>query len=268
VIQQKVDNLRSILQDLGSAAIAFSGGTDSTFLLYQAFSELGPDNCLAVCANSVVFTSRELERAESFCVDRGIPLQIIEHDVLAIDGFRENSAERCYLCKKSLLEQISVVATQYGLNQVLEGSVLDDLEDYRPGRRALAECNVRSPLLEAGLSKAEVWELSQEMGLVLAEQRPESCLATRFMSGQTLTPDGLRRVELAEQALHDLGFQLLRVRVHGTLARLECDGIGMGLLSDSSLRQTVHDLLVDLGFRQVAVDLAGYQRGSMNARVT
>ena len=268
MIQQKVDNLRSILQDLGSTAIAFSGGADSSFLLHLALNELGPDNCLAVCANSVVFTSRELKRAESFCADRGIPLQIIEHDVLAIDRFRENSAERCYLCKKSLMEQISVIAAQCGLSQVIEGSVLDDLEDYRPGRRALVECNVRSPLLEAGLSKADVYELAQEMGLVLADQKPESCLATRFASGQTLTPAGLRRVELAEQALHDLGFQLLRVRVHGTLARLECDDIGMSLLYDSGLRQTVHDLLVSLGFTQVAVDLAGYQRGSMNARVT
>lgn len=263
MIDTKLQLLRSKLKSLDSTAVAFSGGVDSTLLLYVAHEQL-KDNCLAVTARSCSFPERELDEARAFCAERGIAHLVVDSEELDIEGFTSNPPNRCYLCKRELFEKIRQVADERGLRHIVEGSNTDDEGDYRPGLQAVAELGVLSPLRSVGLSKDEIRSLSASLALPTAGKQSFACLASRFPFGNPITVEGLARVDKAEQFLLDEGFVQVRVRSHGDVARIETDEAGMTLLKDDTLRTRVHEALTGYGFSFVALDLLGYRTGSMN----
>ena len=259
------DRLIGLLRSMGSVAVAFSAGVDSTFLLRAAREALG-DRVIAITVRSRFVPRRELEASEALCRTIGVPQLILEVDPFTVAGVRENPADRCYLCKRELFTRIRAAAEARGFAQVAEGSNADDLGDYRPGMRAIRELGIRSPLLELGLTKAEIRDMSRELGLPTWDKPAMACLATRFATGHEITNEGLARVEQAEQCLMELGFSKVRVRVHGELARIEVEPDMISRLTEAKTAALVSERLRRLGFRYVSVDLTGYQMGSMNTK--
>jgi uncharacterized protein len=260
---EKMTRLRSTLREIGSAAVAFSAGVDSTFLLRVAHEELG-DRVVAVTVRSSTFPRRELDEAVAFCRAEGIRHEIIDTSELDVPGFAENPPDRCYLCKKSIFGEIMAFAQANGFAAVLEGSNMDDDGDYRPGMRAIKELGVKSPLHDAGLTKAEIRALSREMGLPTAEKPSYACLASRFPYGERITAAGLERVERAERWLRDVGIGLtqLRVRSHGDLARIEVQPGDIPRLAAHAAE--ISAAFKKFGFAYAALDLQGYRTGSLN----
>ena len=259
----KLERLRERLRVIGSAAVAFSSGVDSTFLLRVAHEELG-ERVVAVTARSHSFPKRELDEATAFCRAEGVRHEVIDSEELDIPGFAENPPDRCYHCKKELFGRLLAFARENGLAAVLEGSNIDDDGDYRPGRRAIRELGIVSPLHEAGLTKAEIRALSREMGLPTSDKPSFACLASRFPYGERITAAGLERVEKAEQWLLDAGLDLtqLRVRSHGDLARIEVPTGDIPRLASRAAE--IAAAFKDLGFAYVTLDLFGYRTSSMN----
>lgn len=262
-LAEKKDFLAQYLSKLGSVAIAFSGGVDSTFLLKMAHDVLG-DRAIALTAQSAFFPQRESAEAEAFCRSEGIEQIFVPIDPLADPNIRKNPENRCYLCKYQLFQKFLEVAAEKEIPHLAEGSNLDDLGDYRPGLLAIAELNIKSPLREANLSKQEIRELSQELQLPTWQKPSFACLATRFSYGEELSKEQLAMLEKAEQKLFDLGFQQFRVRVHGKLARIEIAQEDFLKIMQPSIRQQINQSFQKLGFLYVTLDLAGYQMGSMN----
>ena len=259
----KYEALCAALRELGTVAVAFSAGVDSTLLLKAAHDALG-DRAAAVTVRSCFVPEREQREAEAFCRAEGIRLIGIDADVLSVPGVRENPADRCYLCKRAIFSGIRAAAAEAGFHTVAEGSNADDLGDYRPGMAAIRELGIRSPLLEAGLTKAEIRAISRSLGLPTWDKPAMACLATRFPTGAQLDAAALKRTERAEERLWDLGFRALRVRVHGDVARIELGAEELPRLLEPDLRERVNASLRELGFRFVCLDLGGYRMGSMN----
>ena len=260
-LAEKLERLRNYLRELGSVAVAFSGGVDSTFLLKVAHDTLG-DRAIALTAASKFIPQSELDATKKFCAENGIRQIIFDADVLNVEGVKENPVNRCYLCKRALFENFLRLAKDKIL---VEGSNTDDASDYRPGMKALAELNVKSPLREAGLSKSEIRELSRAMNLPTWNKPSMACLASRIPYGEPLTEKKLSQVEAAEEFLLNAGFKQLRARVHGKIARIEVLPEDFPMLLN--LREKISARLKDLGFDYVTLDLQGYRTGSLNIGV-
>jgi uncharacterized protein len=262
-MEEKLAHLKSYLQELGSVAIAFSSGVDSTFLLKVAHDVLG-DRVIAVTARSCSFPKRELAEAEAFCRQEGIRHFVCDSEELNIEGFSQNPPNRCYLCKRELFEKIKEIAKEQGIAYVAEGSNMDDNGDYRPGLIAVAELGIKSPLREAELAKDEIRALSRELGLPTWEKQSFACLSSRFVYGETITEEKLGMVDRAEQLLLDLGFHQIRVRIHDKLARIEVMPEEFEKLIERETREEIVSRFKSYGFTYVSMDLVGYRTGSMN----
>lgn len=260
---EKYLRLKEQLAGCKSMAVAFSGGVDSTFLLTAAYETL-EEKAVAVTAAPAFVPPRELEEAAAFCRERGIRQIVIPAEELSIDSIRHNPPDRCYHCKKTIFGKILDIASHEGLAVVAEGSNVDDTGDYRPGMRALQELKICSPLLEAGLTKQEIRDLSRELGLPTWDKPSFACLASRFVYGEPITDEKLRMVDRAEQLLQDLGFGQYRVRIHGNLARIELLPTELQKATEEETRGKIASKLKEYGFSYVTLDLAGYRTGSMN----
>jgi uncharacterized protein len=261
--EEKKRKLAAYLDELESVAVAFSGGVDSTFLLKMAHDALG-DRALAVTARSSSFPERELNEAIAFCEREGIRHVLVESEELRIEGFADNPTDRCYLCKTELMTHLREIARAQNVKHVVEGSNMDDVGDYRPGLKAIAELEIKSPLRHAHLTKAEIRLLSKELGLATWDKPSFACLASRIPYGDKITEERLRMIDRAEQFLLDMGLKQVRVRLHGKLARIETDGAGMERLMKTEARESVYRTLKAYGFSYVSLDLRGYRTGSMN----
>lgn len=264
-MNEKYERLKEYMKSLGSVAVAFSSGVDSTFLLKAAKAALG-DNVIAVTAKSRSFPKRELNEAVNFCKENNIRHIIFESEELSIDGFRQNPVNRCYLCKKEIFKKIKEIADENNIACVAEGSNTDDDGDYRPGLIAVKELGIKSPLRHVGFTKREIRELSKRLGLPTWNKQSFACLATRFVYGEEITEKKLDMVDRSEQLLLDMGFHQLRVRIHGNIARIEVMPDEFEKLIKN--REDIYTRLKDFGFDYVTMDLQGYRMGSMNETVT
>ena len=264
-IEQKYEALRALLRAMGSVVIGFSGGADSALLTRVAHDELG-DHALAVIALSESYARRERDEALALAEEIGVPVMTVDARELENEDYASNPANRCYYCKTELFTHLSKVAGDYGVPWIAYGANHDDLGDYRPGQQAAQEFGVRAPLLEVGLTKAEIRHLSKQLGLSTWDKPAMACLSSRFPYGTRITADLLARLDAAEDYLrHDLGFRQIRVRHHDTVARLEVDAAEMNRLLDPILREQISERLKALGYTYVAVELGGYKSGSLNA---
>lgn len=258
----KYNNLIDYFKKLGRVAIAFSSGVDSTFMLKTAKEAVGCENVVAITVKSFSVPKREIAEAKTFCEQEGVKQVIIEINELEIEGFKQNPPNRCYICKRNLFEKIIETAKQNDFDYVCEGSNADDKGDYRPGMQAVKELGVLSPLSILDFTKDDIRQLSKKLGLPTWKKQSFSCLSTRFVYGEEITEEKLLMLEKAEQYLIDLGFQQLRVRVHGDVARIEVQPKDIQTIIDN--REAIYSKFNAIGFKYVALDLLGYRTGSMN----
>jgi pyridinium-3,5-biscarboxylic acid mononucleotide sulfurtransferase len=265
IVQQKLIKLNELLKNFESVAIGFSGGVDSTFLAAAAAKVLG-EKAVAVTAYSPTLPESEKQETVKFAEQIGIRHVLLSINELGDENFVVNNAQRCYFCKKTRFSEIARWANNAGYDWVLEGSNADDAEDYRPGMKAVEELNkVASPLLEAGLTKNEIRQLSKEWGLPAWDKPSAACLSSRVAYGEKITAERLSQIEQAEGFIKRICPGQVRVRHHGNLARIEVDVAQIDRFSKLEVRQQVAGELQKLGFTFVTLDLTGYYTGSMNA---
>lgn len=262
-LTDKRQRLIDLIREMGSVVVAFSGGVDSTFVAAAAYDALG-DRALAITGISPSIPEVEVEEAKQLAAQIGIRHELIETHEMDRPGYVENSPERCFHCKDELYTLLGKLTEIDGYDFVVDGCNLDDVGDYRPGRRAAAEHGVRSPLIEAGLTKDEIRALSKERGLPTWDKPAMACLSSRIPYGSPVTIEALDQIEAAEMFLRSLGLRQLRVRHHGAVARIELDESGMAVLMNGGRRNAVVNRFKELGFAYVTLDLAGFRSGSMN----
>jgi len=263
----KIYKLQKMLRETKSAVVAYSGGVDSSLLLYAARRVLGRDNVLAVIANSPTLPSEELNFARRFARSQDANFLIIKTNEFSDENFRLNSAKRCYYCKKELFGNCRRIAKLRGYRRVLCGANYDDKADYRPGMRAAREYKIRSPLAEVKLTKEEIRRISKALGLVTHDKPQQACLSSRIPYFEEITVEKLGRIERAERYLRRLGFAEVRVRHHEGIARIELGNGAIKKFLDNNLRIKTARRLKQLGFNWVALDMEGYRQGSMNRAI-
>lgn len=266
-MENKFLKLKEMLKQMGSVAIAFSGGVDSTFLLKVAHDVL-KDKVIAYTIHAGLVPEKDFREAKDFTFRHNINHTIIDTDGSKIPFFAQNPVDRCYHCKKHNFELIIDQANQVGITKVLDGSNADDDKDYRPGKKAIRELGVLSPLAAVGMTKEEIRQHSRQLGLDTWEKPAYACLASRFPYGEEITDQAMRMVDLAEEYLRELGFGQVRVRVHGKeLARIEVEKSRIAKFFDTELMGKVHEKLMGYGFTYVSLDLKGYEMGSLNRSI-
>lgn len=265
-LHNKYRLLQDLLRSYGNVGIAYSGGVDSSLLSYVAHEALG-DNAVSLTADAPVVPRSEFADSQAFCKRYGIRQVICHSNPIMMEEVRFNVPNRCYACKKVLFGSLFEEAAKLGVETIADGSNLDDLGDYRPGLKALEELQVKSPLREAGFTKADIRALSRELGLPTWSKQSNACLATRFPYGTEITAEKLSLVDKAESALSGMGFTQLRVRVHNDIARIEVPAEQIETLLRDENRTSIVDSLKELGFAYVTLDLAGYRTGSMDEKL-
>ncbi|HNX23491.1 MAG TPA: ATP-dependent sacrificial sulfur transferase LarE [Spirochaetota bacterium] len=261
--EKAFNKLKGYLSDLESAAVAYSGGVDSTLLLYTA-SIIPGLKLRAYTVKNVMIPEDEIDAAVKTGKQFGVAHQLIDVDILSFDNVASNTPERCYYCKTVILEKIINAASDHGIASILEGTHSGDINDYRPGLKAIHELGVISPLRDAGFDKNKIYELSAFLNLPTSGKESYPCLATRIPYGTPITSGHLKKAELAEKIIASFGFSKIRARIHGDILRIEIDEKMIPEITAEPVRKKVYSALQDAGFTYITLDLRGYRAGSMN----
>jgi len=263
-LTKKLQNLKKIIRDTGGCAVAYSGGVDSTLILTISHGVLGK-RCIAVIATSPIYPKKEFEYALNWVKEKKILYRVVNTHELDIQGFKENTPDRCYICKRELFKKVKEIGLEEGVEYVIDGTNADDISDYRPGMLAAKELGVISPLIEADLTKDEIRFISREVYKLPTADKPQmACLASRFPYYSSITEKKLKQVEGIEEKLFSLGLRQFRARHHGNILRVELSPDEINLIMKKNIRKEFVSFAKNQGFTYITLDMEGYRSGSMN----